>query len=927
MNHQFFDNNVDTINQNVKEDFVLNIGNDSESSIDIMQRIIAYQNLHKLNFENVVNQESFKSEFDKKEFQLNGFDSKEDPCILKNFKQTVMTSTSVILNQPEPITQSEIPLGFMYTPFYHPLTSVLSLKYPVPQCTKCKSYINCYSKIIDNTKLVNTLKTSSNNTRSDFEWKCSICNHINGIDDGRSGVRTLNEIKQGLGWWSTEYYKSTLASDTYEFKVRKHRDTDISNGVDRVSDGISQLNIDDNIEMLDEEIEKLEKEREYMKENGLYSSPVYFFLVDENLHVEDLKKVYESIEKLVNQLYSVDKKPFMLGLISFSKNMSLYQMKLNKATKNGDSGTSTPIDFNLAKVMSEQEYTKIRQDISRKSKIYLELVNTQLDREPCRVLSVLKSLIETSENCCENLDLKGGFENFQEKEEYQRKPTLLGASLECAIRLANKPRSRIFVYMAGAPTCGLGSVPEEFASHDRSEYHSQMENAYQYYKGLVEDRVQRVDGLAVDFFFFGYQEFHCKVLTPVTMYNGFMTYFIDSHSTQEGGKDISEMVYLNMYNAIRKQSGKSAVVAFYHPDYIELTHLIGSARKVYPWEKFAEDSDYCNTVALGSLEQDTSMSILYQLASFIPASSEGWVTFQFVTILVDRNEDMIYRVVTKRIEVTGSMEKFLAHLDLDVVSFLISKSIIMESLKSVTFSQPPTEIQQKLDKKLQKVVMGTSEIKKSWFSTKVNSPAPIQSLIKKIHSIRRGLVFGDIIQNPDDLIIMQCTLMESNYLEAKRFLQPRLLRVMMNSQQQVVFRNIPLDHLAINSGVVLLLDCHQVIYVMIGSHIDQTNEQNQVILKSMYQYIDVLRHDRLPSPFIIKSTERDHNVRWILSILPHSILSPMTERVEIMKDIYPEFSSSDINSSTFKTMDDSLPLIASEMSLYQYDRYIKYEIK
>ncbi|KAF2074194.1 hypothetical protein CYY_004480 [Polysphondylium violaceum] len=928
-------NNINTHNSNIGHKWFDNI-------IEYQKENLSHQS------NNIDQQRLFTQQYsEKRSFYLNEDNNSHttpttDPTVLKDFNQNVFSSSLTIYNRHQQFNNSSIPNGFMVSPFYYPIITPTSYQYSPPRCKSCNSFINIYCKLTSSSSSSST-STSTNSTASTNkqtqqqtikkdQWKCSICHFENIIDDGKSGVRNILDVVTGLGWWNTDHYKSVFSNESFDIKKKKSDPVDNSTSFHQ-QQHLTGMSIDESL--LPTTATATNNRSTYLSATGdkpLYNT--YFFLIDENISTKDLDIIRQSIQRFIKELPTNT----FISLITFSKNISIYELHSSSSTADN----SNNILFTSARLIGGSQSLPLdyKRDLKAKYRKYFERVDK--DGQVRLFDAAFTSIVENSENNGDQVV-------------YESKPISLGVAIECSLALVPTQElinGRMFIYLNGSPDYGPGAVPLKFSgsssvfSNDQTmEEQLMLNNAYIYYKELGIKSYHK--GISIDLSFMGYNDFSCPTLLGLTQPSGFINYSLPIQDN-----DRVSMLYDNLKNSVDKNTALYAKLDIYKPEFVELTHIIGPTidkesnnNKDYPnyfksfnqdifkndnqQQQQQDDQDNQETgFIISNLQQDICFSIYYKTLEDIP---NDYVCFQFVTNIINQNGERISRVITKRIKTTGNFDKYLSSLDFNVISILLSKRIVLESLKllsqpSSSSSQPKQKqlllnqtisqyLQYQLDKQLGSIVLSCSKVEKGWwFGRKtVTVSDRMKSFIRKIYSMRKSLVYGSTVQNQDDLVIFQSILLHSNYLDSIKLLYPKLLQFNLITKE---FRNIPLDNCSINQDSILMLDSFCTIYILIGTNVFE-KVQNGDQLKDLYSYIDILKSYRIPSPFIITFNQDQNEVRWLRSILNCSDSYPIDERIEIIKEIYPNIN---IDSSNIKQFDSIFP--SDDQTPAQYERYI-----
>ncbi|EFA78127.1 hypothetical protein PPL_08776 [Heterostelium album PN500] len=148
--------------------------------------------------------------------------------------QSVLFASYALPNRMEMLNNSQLPMGLLLSPFDRPVLTPKSTDFYPPSCSKCHAYINIYCKLEKKQSQSSQSASSSSSSISlhgNPYWICAVCRHSNPIDSGTKGVRSIWEVKQGLGWWATDHFQTVLQSDHYDIKKRKKFNTTITTTV------------------------------------------------------------------------------------------------------------------------------------------------------------------------------------------------------------------------------------------------------------------------------------------------------------------------------------------------------------------------------------------------------------------------------------------------------------------------------------------------------------------------------------------------------------------------------------------------------------------------------------------------------------------------------------------------------------------------
>eukprot|EP01133_Synstelium_polycarpum_P007763 gene7763-9107_t len=355
---------------------------------------------------------------------------------------TVMFSSASVPNRHEMIGRAAVPSGMLLAPFSRPVFTTTSSDFYPPRCTQCRSFINVYCKL--------------EGTDQDARWQCAVCRHVNKIDAGTSGVRSVSDVKLGLGWWTTSDGPSiALAHELYDVKKRSvPRDEDYTDDADDLNDATSPS---------------------MTSKPSRHSSHV--FVIDDNLTKADLAATRAAIESLCNEL----PKDTRVSLITYSKVVSIYEL--------------TSSHFVLAKVIPGGHSLSTSEvfSLKRKSKLFTETIGNG----GCERISLALAAMEEGAGA----GMADG------------KPAALGVAIECALRITSGPRTngRVFVFLAGAPNYGPGAI-------DPSAGDAEDAAIKEYYKVLGNRAAHR--HIAIDLHCCGFTNFGSESLAPLSFPSG-----------------------------------------------------------------------------------------------------------------------------------------------------------------------------------------------------------------------------------------------------------------------------------------------------------------------------------------------------------------------------------------------------------------------
>ncbi|GAM19388.1 hypothetical protein SAMD00019534_025630 [Acytostelium subglobosum LB1] len=620
--------------------------------------------------------------------------------------QSVLFSSTSIPNRREMLNDTALPCGLLLSPFDRPVLTTSSFDYYPPRCAHCSAYLNIYCRLEEHPV---------------HHWVCAVCRHSNSIDSGTKGVRSIWEVKHGLGWWATDAYRTVLASDLYDIKRRRASpQTSSAAGtavtVDSRGGGISDPISSSNV-LADEQTTTTTTTTLTSNALDQGTNAMYIFIVDENLPRSELT----IIQQALRQLHSNISGTAQIALISCAKVVSIYEMATSTTgVVTATAHTSAKLIYGGQSLSSSDSFA-----LKLKKKLFMDTVASGAEK----FMQSFQSIISASS--------RGGSAP-------ETAPIALGVAIECALSFistsvdrsgtgSNSNGGRLFVFLSGVPSFGPGalSMSARVAAERSNELDAQNSVAKDYYTQLGQRAYQK--SVAIDLHLCGFHAFASRYLTPLCMPTGniFITHELNDI-------DRSDMTYRNMLNAINKHCGVYSRLDVHCPEAISLTHIIGptvkASGKQLPEHALDVDDKIGNTDKYASFEltshqQDITYALYYELQEDVP---QDYIHIQFVVRILDDNYNRILRVITKRIKTTGNFDKYLNTLDLNVMAVLQTKKIVLAAGKAETTQTngESFDYQDELDKQLKTIAKKCAKVQRGWFSKTVTIPEKIKQYIR-----------------------------------------------------------------------------------------------------------------------------------------------------------------------------------------------------
>eukprot|EP01091_Cochliopodium_minus_P011115 TRINITY_DN3090_c0_g1_i1.p1 TRINITY_DN3090_c0_g1~~TRINITY_DN3090_c0_g1_i1.p1 ORF type:complete len:827 (-),score=184.11 TRINITY_DN3090_c0_g1_i1:19-2499(-) len=651
----------------------------------------------------------------------------------------------------------------------------------------------------------------------------------------------------------------------------------------------------------------------------------YFFLIDLNLEKIQLKVIKESIISTIKNHMELkskkgdtnnkieENKSERMALITFSNIISIYQF--NKIS------SLTAISVSGVKGLSMEE----REFINRnKNNFFLPFDCSSIAKIE-KFFDILYDQAKEPPNFKDqNVPLRTQRQMLSQYKEFQRiSQRALGSALDISLYLSgakyesNDPilneqvppiGGRIFVLTNGAPNLGEGSVADLIESIEKNGFPNVVTtSSYDRSSQFYTDRayIAAKNNFAIDLYLQGFVNFCVPVLQNAVLSNGGTLITLPDYNTLSLTKSFT----LSLQNGEKRSSS----ISIYTSHGILVNHIIGPILS----EKKQENSS--EKYWVGCSDESCSFSVYYNVVEPILSSE---IFFQFKISYVNSENQRIFRVVTKKIEIVGNNNLFYNSINGNVTSVLLAKKAIVLFRKERNSASAKSF----LDKSLINIVKCLGVFEFANFTL----PQLCSNLPKLIYLVKRGPMLGGILQHSDDIDFHCGVFLKSNFEDSMRMIDPALLKInernviekegiLIESLQNDQFSiyKVPFETLSLRSNWILGLDHHLHVFVWRGceSNKKETEEAYQYLLSILLKQIE----NRFPIPQVSFFEEGDSMARFMSCRLTPNHKDVLQDQIKS----FPKFEL--MNEEERKKILSKFPQ-TDEPSCYQYIKSISLQI-
>jgi len=293
-----------------------------------------------------------------------------------------------------------------------------------------------------------------------------------------------------------------------------------------------------------------------------------------------------------------------------------------------------------------------------------------------------------------------------------------------------------------------------------------------------------------------------------------------------------------------KKIGKEGTLCIRSSNQISVTHLIGPAIET------SDNDELAYSCKMTGVSAYNSFCIFFEITE----NTMDQIYFQFIIKYISNIKgSTTYRVITYPMKTTVNVNTIINAIDSDLTALIIAKKTILKARKL-----PSSKVLQELDEDIKKI---------SDYCTKQNNdviPQHIDSLRKKLFILRRGTMLGHILQNPDEIDYIRTLFLYSDYEDSLRLLEPILYETVFNQDGEYL-NVLPLEDLALQSNLILLLDNHNDIFIWSGKEVsgpEFDGKREKILI-----YAKSISKNRIPNPRILNFIEGDPDSRFLQSRL------------------------------------------------------------
>jgi Sec23/Sec24 trunk domain/Sec23/Sec24 beta-sandwich domain len=579
--------------------------------------------------------------------------------------------------------------------------------------------------------------------------------------------------------------------------------------------------------------------------------PCYIFVIDATSTRVELAHLCKVFKSILSKLPS----DVLVGLVAFSKLVSVYDLhESGAASAKCISGTVHPSSEDLAYLANDMR----------------------------SLVSVSTAKI-TVPQCLEALHSSAVVHD--ELEDMWLKPRAVGVAMEVALSMIRarhvKLTSETFPYptvcgghisvcITGPPTVGPGQTTTAPSSPENES----AKKLFAYLATIAADLATRVH-----VFGSGPDVFSVPVLRTLCANNG-GSIFLHKAFDQK----FAQNVFLTLFRACSSFRNHRGILTVRTSSAVSVSRVIGGVTEMDRSERKETNESTASTMTFSMpvVYPDETFSFYFHLEEDIPGD---FIFFQFSLSYFDHGNNEVTRVITRRMQTTGSPVNFLKSVDPSVVGVLMVKRSVL--LASRHESQ---RVLEDLDEQIRDIGIkygdkmqmfdakaesdGNASSDSSWAfwrsSTQNASsshkdvyqlPPVLATLPRILYTSRYGPLLGEVLQNEDDIDCIRALFLQFNVTDCIRMMYPTLVSFSSRGE----FEELPLESLAMQSNRILMLDNHTHVFVWSGRAV--SGPEYDVYRQACIQRAtDASRH-RMPAPDILSFNEDSSEERFIKSRL------------------------------------------------------------
>ncbi len=478
--------------------------------------------------------------------------------------------------------------------------------------------------------------------------------------------------------------------------------------------------------------------------------------------------------------------------------------------------------------------------------------NVNTESPLAHVLSMLAARRRDSPGC-------GGSRGRWKQKGRNKVKRCLGAAVKCALelmRISGQGGGRLIVCLSGAPNtgpgatirCAPGALVEDIGEN-------MLADTQDTYHGLSQAAVLQetcIDVLCADYGHLGAQSLE-------TLVRGCGGYVLPLHnfgdqfrrtadillSTQ---RTVASVVHLELRVSLGWLLGN--VVG---PVRLADSTMEGSGSSSASKKRASSTSVVTHHLTMGKVDPLVGIAVYIKRESkeIDPPPS---CTVQVVARWTGENGNLLTRILTSSASVSH-FSNFVSGLDVDIVSALLAKRVILSSLNrrnGETEQQTLAFGRSMVDNAVRNVYEAAREYgsDKTVRVLPLNIPYQLRRIQQRLFHLWRGPLLGHMVSNADERYLY-AELLLKGCLKATLGLIGPSLHVMDPVDTQNSTRLLQSETLCLLPDRILLVDTWDVLYIWVGSEVDASSEAKSARISCMKLAEDMCKKDtRLPAALI-----------------------------------------------------------------------------
>ncbi len=548
------------------------------------------------------------------------------------------------------------------------------------------------------------------------------------------------------------------------------------------------------------------------------------------------------------------------GLVVFTGVVSVYRLaRGGAALAEVLPGDCFPGDAVLGKVLGDSV-----------GSFFMEGCGSNVNTEPplVRVLSMLAKRRGGSD---------GVYDPWKQNRQNQAK-RCLGAAVKCALelmRISGQEGGRLIVCLSGPPNVGPGAttscVPGAMVENIGENVLVDTQDTYH---GLSQDAVLQetcIDVLCADYGYLGAQSLEALVW-------GCGGYVLPLRNFCDQFRRTAEILLSTQRHSASEVHLEMRVSQGWvlgdvvGPVWLAESTMEDSGTSPTPRRRSRNTSVMAHHLAMGKVDP------LIGIAMFIHRQSKDVdppsCTVQVVARWRGENGNFLIRSLTVSADV-GNISNYVAGIDIDVVSALLAKRIVLSSLSRGNGKTEKRALafgRSMVDGAVRSVYQAACEHGKDRPGEvlPLKIPSQLSRIQQRLFHLWRGPLLGHMVSNADERYLYAKLLLKGSLKATIGLIGPSL-HVVDPSDAKTSIKLMQSETLCLLPDRLLLVDIWDVVYIWVGSEVDACNEAKFVRISSMELAEEICRKDtRLPAALIQVVEARDPWSRFVTTRLDPS---------------------------------------------------------